>query len=89
MEGGTFRKDSIQEEFGRFVEIVLHTDGTNERFGPSSAVNRGILKDRFGTSTIPFYAVLDPTGEKVLWSKGGVISEEEFLAGLRKAVKQP
>ena len=83
MEGGTFLDTEIQKEFGRFVEIVLHTDGKDEKFGPSSQRNRALQQQRFATVALPFYALLDPTGSKVYWQKGGVVSEADFLAALK------
>ncbi len=85
MESGTFLNENIQKEFGRFVEIVLHTDGRDERFGASSQANLHYLRERFGTVSIPFYAVLDSSGEKIYWRKEGYVNAEEFVAGLQKA----
>ena len=83
MEGGTFLERSIQKEFGRFVEIVLHTDGKDAKSGPSSQRNRAFQQDRFSTVALPFYVLLDPTGKTVLWKAGGVVSEERFVEALR------
>jgi len=85
MESGTFLNDDIQAEFGRFVEIVLHTDGKDEKYGASSQENKILQKQRFGTLALPFYAVLDSSGEKVLWTGSGVLNAGEFLRGLRTA----
>ena len=85
MEGGTFLTEQMQEKFGRFVEIQLHTDGRDDKYRPSSRRNRKLQKERFGTVALPFYALLDPTGKKVYWSGGGVISEEDFLKFLALA----
>ena len=82
MEGVTFLDDEIQKEFGRFVEIRLHTDGGG-KFAKTSRVNKDLLDKMFETVSIPYYAVLDPAGEKVLWRKGGAISEDSVLEGLR------
>jgi len=82
MESGTFISRSIQKEFGRFLEIRLHTDH------PDAAIrerNQDLQRERFDTVALPFYAVLTPDGENVLWTGEGVLSEEVFLAGLRKA----
>jgi len=82
MESGTFLNDEIQDEFKRFVEIRIHTDH------PEAELRRAgkqLQAKRFKTLAAPFYAVLDPSGEKVYWSKGGVLSKDVFLEGLRKA----
>jgi hypothetical protein len=82
MEGGTFLEERIQKEFGRFVMIELHTDK-----GPSpyelSQASRALQRRRFGTVALPYYALLDPMGERVLWKKGGVVPADDFLAALR------
>jgi len=82
MESGTFIQSSIQKEFGRFVEIRLHTDHSQAEVRER---NQDLQRERFGTVALPFYAVLDASGENVLWTGAGVMSEELFLAGLRMA----
>jgi len=84
MEGGTFLDERIQSEFKRFVEIRIHTD---HNVAELRRAGKRHQTTRFNTLAVPFYAVLDPTGEKVYWSKGGVLSEEEVLAGLKTAPK--
>ena len=84
MEGGTFLERPVQNEFKRFVEVRLHTDGRGDKLEVSKK-NRLEQKKRFGTVSIPYYAVLSPDGTKVYWKSGGVIDAEDFLAGLKKA----
>ena len=84
MERGPFLDERVQEEFGRYVGIVLHTDGKDEKYGPSSIRNSELLRNRFNTKALPFYVILDPTGEKVIWKRGGVIPVEDVLAALKK-----
>ncbi len=82
MESGTFIERAIQKEFGRFVEIRLHTDHHEAALRERS---QDLQRERFRTVALPFYAVLTPDGEKTLWTGAGVMSEEDFLAGLRMA----
>jgi hypothetical protein len=82
MESGTFIKRSVQKEFSRFVEIRLHTDHPK---GALKERSQELQRERFATVALPFYAVLTPDGEKVLWTGAGVMSEEAFVEGLRKA----
>jgi len=82
MEGGTFLADSIQEEFGRFIEVVLHTDGKDEKYRVSSLRNLEIQREKFGTLALPYYVLVDSKGN-VVWEQGGVVSEEKFLKALR------
>ncbi len=78
MERGPFLSRPVQKEFRRFVEILLHTDGPEE-----NRRNRDFQKERFGTIALPYYALLDPTGKKVLWQGGGAYTAEEFAAHLK------
>ena len=84
MEGGAFLSDGLQEEFGKWVEIVLHTDG-KEKLRESSDRNRAIQSKRFDTVALQFYALLDSSGEVVYWQAGGVIAEDEFLKKMQDA----
>ena len=85
MEGGTFLDDAVQEQFKRFVEIRLHTDGGGS-YAETSRANKRILVDRFGTGSIPHYVVLDPTGTKVLWQESGAMSADAIIEGLKSAL---
>ncbi len=84
MEGVTFLERSIQNEFKRFVEVRLHTDGRGDKLDVSQR-NKSSQQKRFKTVSIPYYAVLSPDGTEVYWRSGGVIDAEDFLAGLKKA----
>ena len=84
MEGGTFLKEGVQEQFKRFVEIRLHTDGGGD-YAETSRANKRILVDRFGTVAIPHYVVLDPTGTNVLWQESGWMNADEIVEGLKSA----
>ena len=82
MESGTFLNDEIQNEFKRFVEIRIHTDHDKPELRRAGKM---LQSKRFKTLAVPYYVVLDPTGTKVYWTGAGVLSEEVFLEGLRKA----
>ncbi|MHC4940919.1 MAG: hypothetical protein ACYTHK_18415 [Planctomycetota bacterium] len=84
MESGTFLNEDIQKEFGRFVEIRIHTDHDDDKLAYEG---KKLQRERFNLIAAPYYAVLDSSGKVVYWSKGGIIGEDEFLAGLRKAPK--
>ena len=84
MEGVTFLDDDIQKGFGKFVEILLHTDGGGD-FRETSLANRAMLRNRFDTVSVPYYAVLDPTGTKVYWEGGGVFDADQVLEALATA----
>lgn len=79
MERGPFLSKAVQKEFENLVEIALYTDGPEE-----NRKNRDFQKERFGTIALPYYALLDPTGEKVLWQGGGGnYTAAEFAKNLR------
>lgn len=84
MEGGPFLSKVVQKEFGRFVEIVLHTDGGGE-LRESNRRNRDFQRERFGTVALPYYVLLDAAGKKIYWQGGGVYTADDFAAQLRKA----
>ena len=83
MEGGPFLSRKMQEEFGRFVMIELHTDGRAKNVVESSERNREIQRQRFKTIALPYYVLMDPTGKKVYWKAGGRIPHDEFLEKLK------
>ena len=89
MEGGTFLHPPIFKEFRRFVMIELHTDIGPKTPKEKSQANRALQQKLFKTVALPYYALLDPTGTKVLWKKGGVVGEDEFLAALQSVTATP
>lgn len=84
MEGGPFLDDDVQKEFGKYVEIVLHTDGGGDLYDSNQA-NRSFQLEQFGTVALPYYVLMDPSGKKIFWKGGGVYSAEEFRDFLRLA----
>jgi hypothetical protein len=78
MERGPFLSRPVQKEFNNLVEIVLYTDGPAE-----NRKNRDFQKERFGTIALPYYVLLDPTGEKILWQGGGKHDAKTLAANLR------
>ena len=82
MEGGTFLDERIQKAFSRFVEIRVHTDHNDKKLRYQG---KTLQRERFKTLAVPYYVVLDPSGETVYWRKGGVMSEDDFLAGIENA----
>ena len=82
MEGGTFLDDRIQKEFHRFIEIRVHTDHDDKQLRYQG---KTLQRERFQTLAVPYYAILDSSGKHVYWKRGGVMSEDEFLSGLKNA----
>jgi|GEM_PF-4907048 len=89
MERGPFLTDKIQKAFGRFVEVALHTDGQAPGLIEHSRRNRRYQSKRFHTVALPYYVLADPSGEKIYWKRGGVLSAEEFLAALQSVPQPP
>ena len=85
VERGPFLDEQLQKEFGNYVEILLHTDGKDEKYRESSRRNRKLQKERFGSIALPYYVIVDPEDEEVLWKDGGVFTAEEFLEIFRTA----
>jgi len=84
MEGGPFLDGRVQRQFKRFVGVILHTDGQDEKYRDSSRRNQELQIERYGTRALPYYVLLDPTGTKVYWERAGVFPAEELLEALRK-----
>ena len=80
MEGGAFLDERIQKEFGRFVEIRMHNDASDQAI---STANKMRQMKRHGTVGMPYYVLTDPTGEKIYWKAGGVIGADRFLEALK------
>jgi hypothetical protein len=78
-------EEPVQEEFGRFVAIILHTDGRDEEYRESSLRNARLQRERFNQRALPYYVLLDPTGTKVYAHRGGVFSVPELIDFLQKA----
>ncbi len=73
---------SVQSQFGRFVEIRIHTDHPDDAL---RAAAQKFQRERFKSVALPFYVVLDPTGKTVYWKGAGVMDAEKFAEGLRSA----
>ena len=84
MERGPFLDERVQEKFGRFVGVVLHTDGKDDKYFESSQRNIKLQVERLGSRALPYYALLDPTGTRVYWEGAGVFTVDEVLAALDK-----
>ena len=55
MKANMFTRPEIQAAFKDFVIVDLYTDGTDA----DSEKNQKLEDQRFGTASIPFYAILD------------------------------
>ena len=82
MERGPFLDERVQEKFGRFVGIVLHTDGKDDKYFESSQRNIKLQVERFEQRALPYYVLLDPTGTTVYWKGAGVFTVDDVLAAL-------
>ncbi len=65
----------------QLLPVELYTDGTDG----ASEHNQKVLSEKFNTSAIPFYAVVDPDGNVLSSFAGLTRSPEEFISFLRAA----
>ncbi|MCS6951238.1 MAG: cytochrome c biogenesis protein CcdA [Bryobacterales bacterium] len=79
MKANMFPRPEIAARLKDFVLVELYTDGTDA----ASEENQRLLESRFGTTAIPYYAILDPD-ERVRATFAGLTRDtEEFLAFLQ------
>ncbi len=83
MKANMFTRPEIQAELKDFVIVDLFTDGTD----PDSEKNQKLEDQRFGTASIPFYAILDKNQTVVATFPQLTRNPREFLAFLQTKPK--
>ncbi len=79
MKSNMFPRPEITEALKEYVLVELYTDGTDA----ASELNQKVLDEKFFTSAIPYYAILDPD-ENVIASFPGLTRDAgEFLRFLK------
>jgi thiol:disulfide interchange protein len=79
MKANMFSRPEITEALNDYVLVELYTDGAD----PASNLNQRVLDEKFSTSAIPYYAILD-ADERVIASFPGLTRDaKEFLAFLK------
>lgn len=81
MKANMFTRPEIAAALENFVLVELYTDGTD----PASEANQKLAETRFGTSAIPYYAVIRPDDTVVETFAGLTRNAPEFEAFLTRA----
>ena len=79
MEANMFTKDSVRQEMDKFIRVRLYTDGE----GPVFEKQQAMQQEKFGTVALPFYAVVDGSGNILGGFPGLTRNESEFVGFLK------
>jgi len=83
MKANMFTRPEIEGVLKDFVIVDLYTDGTDA----DSEKNQKLEDQRFGTASIPFYAILDPNQNVVATFPQLTRNPQEFLSFLQTKPK--
>jgi thiol:disulfide interchange protein len=83
MKANMFVRPEIQAALKDFIIVDLYTDGTD----PDSEKNQKLEDQRFGTASIPFYAILDSNQNVVATFPQLTRNPQEFLGFLQTKPK--
>ena len=83
MKANMFTRPEIQTALKDFVIVDLYTDGTD----PDSEKNQKLEDQKFGTASIPFYAILDAHQNVVATFPQLTRNPQEFLGFLQSKPK--
>src|SRR5579875_1233688 len=78
MKANMFTRPEIQAALQHLIVVDLYTDGTDA----ASEANQKFEEQKFGTISIPFYALMDPDGNVVATFPQLTRNTQEFLAFL-------
>ena len=79
MKANMFPRPEIADAVKDLVLVELYTDGTDK----DSEENQKVEQSNFNTVAIPFYAILDPTGNVIAQFPGSTPDTAKFLAFLK------
>ncbi len=80
MKANMFTRPEIAAALKDLVIVDLYTDGTD----PDSEKNQKLEDTKFGTASIPFYAILDPDQKVIATFPQLTRNPQEFLSFLQK-----
>jgi thiol:disulfide interchange protein DsbD len=83
MKANMFTRPEIAAALKDLVIVDLYTDGTD----PDSEKNQKLEDTKFGTASIPFYAILDPDQRVIATFPQLTRNPQEFLSFLQKKSK--
>jgi thiol:disulfide interchange protein DsbD len=81
MEANMFTRPEVQHELRRYVLVRLYTDGEGEMFERQQHLQQAMYR----TVALPFYAVVDPSGQPVVDFPGLTRDPAEFVEFLKQA----
>jgi thiol:disulfide interchange protein DsbD len=81
MHANVFPKKEVETELSKFVLARLYTDDGSE----INNQNQAFEQNNFGTVALPFYAVINASGETVATFPGLTRNAQEFVDFLRKS----
>ncbi len=81
MKANMFTKPDVSELVRNFVLVELYTDGYDEQ----SEAHQVLQVEKFRSSSIPFYALIQPDGTVAAVFSGQTRDVDEFLAFLKSA----
>lgn len=81
MEANIFPRPEVVSLLQEYVRVRLLTD-----MGAQAAANRGLQVERFGTTALPFYVLLTPTGREIARFPGLTKDPRAFAAFLRSGL---
>ncbi|MFL6446348.1 MAG: protein-disulfide reductase DsbD family protein [Bryobacteraceae bacterium] len=84
MKANMFPRPEIQAALKDMVIVDLFTDGTD----PDSERNQQLEDSRFGTASIPFYAIMDPDQHVIATFPELTRNPQEFLSFLKSKPNQ-
>ncbi len=84
MKANMFPRPEIQAALKDMVIVDLFTDGTD----PESERNQKLEDTRFGTASIPFYAIMDPDQHVVATFPELTRNPQQFLSFLKSKPAQ-
>ncbi|HYM10697.1 MAG TPA: cytochrome c biogenesis protein CcdA [Bryobacterales bacterium] len=82
MEANMFTRPEVASALQNFVLLKLYTDGS----GGAVEANQKMAETRFGTSAIPFYAIVQPDDRVVATFAGATRDAKEFEAFLNRGL---
>ncbi len=83
MKSNMFTRPEIAEALRSYVLVDLYTDGSDA----ASELNQKVLDEKFSTSAIPYYAIIEPDGSVVASFPGLTRKPDEFLKFLKSGIK--
>ena len=79
MEANMFTKPSVKREFDNYILVRLYTDGEGKPYEDFQKMQ----EEKFSTVALPFYAVVDSNGRRIITFPGLSRNETDFVSFLQ------